>query len=131
MYLEAPNLFGLDCNVCRKYYVSGCEVLKDSKGFPIERGKDVPVNCKLCKKFDTLTNTAWKGFTAKNEYVFKCFLMAHYFGTLPRDGGVDNQLPEILDTFIVLEEMFVKYKEVSDMEFQAKLFGLMGNKYGR
>ena len=117
-----------DCSTCKKYYFSKGQILKDSKGKPLERNDKTLPNCRLCQKHDNSDGSIWNGFTTKNEYYFKTFLVAHYFGVLPRVGGIDQQSPIIVEILIVLKEMFIRHKEVNDMEFQMKLMSGVGIK---
>lgn len=130
LYIEAPELFVRDCKICNRYYYSRGELLKDSTGKSIERKENDKPKCNLCAKFDSSIGKVWDGFTPKNDYIFRTFLIAHYFRALPKPGGIDQQDPFIMDILIVLEEIFTKRKEIDNIELQTKLLTNIGTKYG-
>jgi hypothetical protein len=81
-------------------------VVRDSKQRPVERAEHQPVNCRYCAKYDDEAKKGWDGFSRKNAYLFKSFLLAKAFGVLPRPGGTDQQDDETMDKFIILENIF-------------------------
>ncbi len=90
---------------------------------PIKRPDNIPVVCTTCDKYDRETGEVWEGFTPKNRFLFKSFLVAHHFGGLPRKGGVDCQDPSIMDSFVLLAEIFRMQGTIDEREFQIKLAG--------
>ena len=85
--------------------------------------RSVPPNCKICRKHDNEAGKVWEGFTRRNAYYFKSFLICRAFGVLPRTGGVDNQNPYQMELFVVLSEMFEKHGIMDAKNFQLKLMG--------
>lgn len=129
LYLRAPELFFRDCKICKEYLHDAKGVIEDVKDEPIKRPKEFPASCKTCDKYDNKTGVIWEKFTYKNYYYFYTFLVAYYFGVLPRAGGVDDQSPEIVRMLIILYEMFEKYKTDEEREFQMKIIpGMFGAK---
>lgn len=120
MYIEAPEVYAKSCTLCKKYYYSNGVILTDIDGNKIERPENDKPNCKLCPKYDEKTDKIWQKFTPMNAYYFKVFLIAHHFGVLPREGGADNQDPKVMEIIIILKEMFIKHKELNDLELQMK-----------
>lgn len=90
---------------------------------PLKRS--APPNCNVCKKYDSETGKIWQGFSRRNFYHFKSFLLCKAFGVLPRVGGTDNQDPGQMDMFILLSEIFEKNHEMRDKNFQLKMMGSM------
>jgi len=96
-----------------------------SNGTPMQRGEHQPVDCRYCKKYDEKTGEVWKKFTKHNEYVFKSFLIAKAFGALPRPGAIDQQDPHLMDTFIMLDQIYTQYAESSMAEREVGLISAM------
>lgn len=121
LYIEAPEIFYRDCDECKKYLHSERGIEKNSAGDLIERPESMPPRCDLCKKRDKDTGYIWEKFTPKNEYLFTVFRAAKAFGVLPRAGGIDNQIPEVLSTLLLLNDIFENAEDIRDKEFRIKL----------
>ncbi len=121
-------MFYRSCEYCKKFIHDSNGIVKGQDGEPIERPKNIPVVCSTCEKYDNETGEVWRCFTTRNRYLFKSFLIAHHFGVLPREGGIDQQDPRDMDKFVLLAELFRVQGVVDEREFQAKLVGVGFNR---
>jgi len=88
---------------------------------PLKRAKHQPVVCTSCPKYDSKTGKTWEGFTPKNQYFFTTFLAARAFGALPKEGGVDNQDPEVMGKLVGLAIMFEQHEKLDARDFMLSL----------
>ncbi len=116
-------MFYRSCDDCKKFIYDARGLVKGADGKAVKRPETLPLDCTLCKKHDIATNYTWRKFTVRNEYIFRCFMVCKCFNALPRPGGVDQQDPELMDTFVLLSQIFDRSKDLENKDFQAKIMG--------
>lgn len=97
----------------------------------IKRPEGKLPNCVACPKFIPWEKKGkdereWKdqvfqNFKGQQVYLYNAYKAAKHFGTMPREGGSDNQDPFILDVIIMLADLSEQVKETQDIAVKSKM----------
>jgi hypothetical protein len=79
---------------------------------PVERAK--PPDCRLCKKFEAGFKGGWK---FGNDNIFRLYQLSQRFNCLPSSGGLNDQVPELLEMFYYLNVIEANYERTQSRSF--------------